>query len=65
MTINGWLRALDLSGTITGEHGVGTLKLPYLPWERGERALDLQRAIKRQWDPAGILNPGKALPLRR
>jgi glycolate oxidase len=53
--------ALALGGTITGEHGVGTLKRAYLPKQLGEDALALQRRIKLAFDPLGLLNPGKVL----
>lgn len=53
--------ALDLGGTITGEHGVGLLKKPFLPREIGESGLEAHRRIKRALDPLGILNPGKVL----
>ncbi len=53
--------ALDLGGTVTGEHGVGLLKRPYLDWELGAPAMDLHRAIKAALDPEGILNPGKVI----
>ena len=51
--------ALALGGTITGEHGVGLLKRPYLAGELGD-AHDLHRAIKAALDPPGVFNPGKA-----
>jgi glycolate oxidase len=51
--------ALDLDGTITGEHGVGAAKLPYLADRLGEDQMALLRRIKKAFDPAGILNPGK------
>jgi len=51
--------ALDLGGTITGEHGVGAAKLAYLPARLGEDQMALLRRIKAAFDPAGILNPGK------
>lgn len=54
--------ALDLGGTITGEHGVGTLKRRHLARELDDVAIDLHSRIKQAWDPQGILNPGKALP---
>lgn len=54
--------ALAVGGTLTGEHGVGTLKRPWLAAELGEPVLDLHRRVKAVFDPAGILNPGKALP---
>ena len=53
--------ALDLGGTVTGEHGVGTLKRRHLARELGAENLALQRRIKATFDPDGILNPGKAL----
>ncbi len=55
------LKALDLSGTSTGEHGVGIGKSAYMEREHGE-ALDVMRAIKQTLDPNGILNPGKIFP---
>ena len=50
---------LDLGGTITGEHGVGVLKKDWLSRELGPVGLELQRGIKRTFDPLGLLNPGK------
>jgi glycolate oxidase len=51
--------AIELGGTITGEHGVGAAKLPYLTERLGAAQTDLIRRIKAAFDPAGILNPGK------
>jgi glycolate oxidase len=50
----------ELGGTVTGEHGVGLLKLPGARAELGERVLRMHRDIKHALDPAGVLNPGKA-----
>jgi D-lactate dehydrogenase (cytochrome)/glycolate oxidase len=50
--------AVGLGGTITGEHGVGRLKKPWLPGQIGPEAMDLNRRIKAALDPDGILNPG-------
>ncbi len=55
------LTALDLGGTITGEHGVGRLKAPFLEREVGAANLDVQRSIKRAMDPGNILNPNRWL----
>lgn len=51
--------AVDLGGTITGEHGVGLAKRDFLPWEQPEELLAVQRRLKGVFDPLGILNPGK------
>ena len=51
--------AMDLGGTLSGEHGIGSAKAPYLGWALGEAGVDLTRRIKAALDPQGILNPGK------
>ncbi len=53
-------RALDVGGTCTGEHGIGTGKIPYLVRERGA-GMTVLAAIKRAIDPRNIMNPGKIL----
>jgi len=53
--------ALEMGGTITGEHGVGLIKKDWLPWEQSAEVLQIQRDIKSLLDPSGILNPGKAI----
>ncbi|GAA5227196.1 FAD-binding oxidoreductase [Paeniglutamicibacter antarcticus] len=53
--------ALELGGTLTGEHGIGLLKKRWLGDELGETQLLLQRQIKAVFDPDGLLNPGKVL----
>lgn len=53
--------AVSLGGTITGEHGVGRLKKPWLAGYLGPEAMELNRKIKTALDPAGILNPGAAI----
>jgi len=50
--------AVQLGGTITGEHGVGRLKRPWLIDSIGEDALELNHRIKKALDPQNILNPG-------
>ncbi|MEC7843145.1 MAG: FAD-linked oxidase C-terminal domain-containing protein [Candidatus Latescibacterota bacterium] len=51
--------AVELGGTITGEHGVGLAKKPFLPAAIGPVAMDITRRLKADFDPEGILNPGK------
>ncbi|WP_353115280.1 FAD-linked oxidase C-terminal domain-containing protein [Microbacterium sp.] len=51
--------AIRLGGTLTGEHGIGTLKSRWLSEELGDDQWELQRRIVRVFDPQGILNPGK------
>jgi glycolate oxidase len=53
--------ALDLGGTLTGEHGVGVIKRRWLALELGEESMRVHQLIKDALDPAGILNPGKVL----
>jgi glycolate oxidase len=53
--------ALELGGTITGEHGVGRLKKAWLPAYLGDDVMALTRRIKDALDPQGILNPGAVL----
>jgi glycolate oxidase len=50
---------LDLRGTISGEHGIGIIKKPYIGMEIPSTGLALMRKIKKAFDPNGILNPGK------
>jgi len=53
--------ALDLGGTLSGEHGIGTFKKPYMEKALGRLSLDVQWRIKRALDPWNIMNPGKVL----
>ncbi len=50
---------LRLGGSISGEHGIGITKAPFLPMEVGERVIGIMKEIKRAFDPNNILNPGK------
>ena len=50
--------AVGLGGTITGEHGVGRLKRPWLAGYLGPEVMELNQRIKQALDPLGILNPG-------
>ena len=54
--------ALGLGGTITGEHGVGTEKIQFMTKRFTPVEIAAQRAIKKAFDPAGLLNPGIMLP---
>jgi glycolate oxidase len=53
--------ALELGGTITGEHGVGVVKRDWLGRQVGDLGLEVSRAVKSAIDPLGIMNPGKVL----
>jgi glycolate oxidase len=52
---------MSLGGTITGEHGIGAIRIDALVEALGETQVTLMRQIKRAFDPNGILNPGKIL----
>jgi D-lactate dehydrogenase len=54
--------ALSLGGTLSGEHGIGLAKRDFMPQALDAPTLDVMRAVKRAFDPDGILNPGKLLP---
>ncbi|MBA3480669.1 MAG: FAD-binding protein [Pirellulales bacterium] len=56
-------RTLAVGGTITGEHGVGLAKKPYLRQQLGDNSYDLLRMVKEALDPDGLLNPGKIFDL--
>ena len=51
--------AIQLGGTITGEHGVGEMKSPYLEWKIGSAGIEVMKTIKQALDPFNIMNPGK------
>lgn len=52
-------KVVQMHGTITGEHGIGITKAPYLEMEIPRAGLELMSRIKKAFDPSGILNPGK------
>ena len=52
----------DLNGTLSGEHGIGLTKAPYLGMEITPAAMDLQRRLKAAFDPHNLMNPGKIFP---
>jgi len=54
--------ALELGGTLTGEHGIGLAKRGFMKAQFGEVGLGLLRRVKQALDPRGILNPGKVIP---
>ncbi len=53
---------LGLGGSISGEHGIGLLKAPYLDMELKNREIELMKGIKGIFDPKGMMNPGKIFP---
>jgi len=55
-------QVIELGGTLTGEHGIGIMKAPYLPLEHSAGLIALQERVKNLFDPQGILNPGKIFP---
>ena len=55
---------IELGGTLSGEHGVGLAKAPYLHFEQSDELMQLQKDIKKVFDPKGLLNPGKIFPTR-
>ena len=55
-------KCVEVGGTITGEHGVGVEKIDQMCVQFGPDELDIFRSVKRAFDPAGLLNPGKAVP---
>jgi D-lactate dehydrogenase (cytochrome) len=56
-------RALAMEGTCTGEHGVGMGKMGSMRKELGDDMMDLMRDMKKVFDPEGLMNPGKVVPL--
>jgi glycolate oxidase len=55
-------QVLQHGGTLSGEHGIGLAKRQFMLLEHAPEELELMRALKRLWDPLGLLNPGKLLP---
>lgn len=58
-------RAIEMEGTVTGEHGVGLVKRDYLPHELGESTVDAMRQIKKAFDPLCLLNCDKVVRMQR
>lgn len=58
-------RVLELGGTLSGEHGIGTSKAAFLPLEIDPPTMALMKKIKKLFDPNNILNPGKIFPTRQ
>jgi glycolate oxidase len=57
-------RIIEMHGTISGEHGIGITKAPYLEMELSREVVQLMLRLKNAFDPKGILNPGKIFPYR-
>ena len=58
-------RVMELGGTLSGEHGIGTTKAAFLPLEIDPPTMALMKKIKKLFDPNNILNPGKIFPLHQ
>ena len=56
-------RALEMEGTVSGEHGIGIGKKECLREEVGEETVEVMRRLKRAVDPKGVMNPGKVFDL--
>ncbi|MBM7634585.1 FAD-binding oxidoreductase [Geomicrobium sediminis] len=54
--------AIELGGTLSGEHGIGTMKAPFMEMELGAKGLAMMKTVKESFDPNNILNPGKIFP---
>ncbi|WNF38562.1 FAD-linked oxidase C-terminal domain-containing protein [Bacillaceae bacterium IKA-2] len=54
--------AIELGGTLSGEHGIGTMKSPFMEKELGTMGLAMMKRVKEAWDPNNIMNPGKIFP---
>ncbi|HAY99195.1 MAG TPA: FAD-binding oxidoreductase, partial [Opitutae bacterium] len=52
-------KVVDLGGVITGEHGIGLAKIPFMGMQHSKAEIAAMRAVKDALDPQGILNPGK------
>jgi FAD/FMN-containing dehydrogenase len=53
---------LALRGTLSGEHGIGLAKQKFIAREQSPALIEWQKKLKRLWDPADLLNPGKIFP---
>ena len=60
-----FVHAIALGGTLSGEHGIGLTKQPYVELEQSAQLIEWQHRWKAMWDPSGLLNPGKRLPERQ
>ena len=52
-------KVIELGGTLTGEHGIGLAKIPFMGLEHDRVSMDVMRSMKQVFDPNNILNPGK------
>jgi FAD/FMN-containing dehydrogenase len=64
--VNVWVFEIvkKYGGSVSAEHGVGMTKKPYLNYSRSEGEIEIMRAVKRAFDPKGIMNPGKIFDLK-
>src|SRR5690606_21422457 len=57
-------QTIELGGTLSGEHGIGLTKAPFLSLEQSDTHIALQERLKAAFDPRGVMNPGKIFPTR-
>lgn len=57
-------KTIALGGTLSGEHGIGLLKAPFLSLEQSSAQISLQKRLKAAFDPQGLMNPGKIFPTK-
>jgi glycolate oxidase len=57
-------KVIEMRGTLSGEHGVGVTKAPFIEMEISRPVLELMMRLKKAFDPNGILNPGKIFPYK-
>lgn len=60
--VDGHLNSADRKGSVSAEHGIGSMKRDALHYSKSDVSIDCMRKIKQVFDPLNIMNPGKVLP---